>query len=325
MKKITAIIPVYNSAPFIKRCIESLLYQEYYNWEAIFVDDGSTDNSYDIICGYAKKDNRINVIRQKNSGAGIARNVGISKATGEYIVFIDSDDVVSPEYFKELVNRNEDVVFIDIDRVSEYGKILGKEYMSRYKSLDKDDFIRYQMTGAIPWGGVRKAVKRNLLQSNNIYFTSAKVGEEALYSFQLMLCAKSFGFIEIPVYQYVQRNQSLSRTRLEDPYAMLASVYLEYIDNQGITNRGYSNTINAVILTAATVSIDRIASYSNNFQEFKRKAITRWERTCLEISNRHDIDFKHMSMKSRIVVSLIKHGLYLFLYALSKLKTKIKG
>ena len=235
MKKITAIIPVYNAASYIERCIVSLQSQSYPDWEAIFVDDGSVDNSYDIICSYAKNDDRINVIRQMNAGAGLARNAGISKATGEYLVFIDSDDIIRPDYFQELINRNEDVVFIDIDRVNEDGKILKKEYMSRYKSLGKDDFIRYQMTGAIPWGGVRKAVKRNLIESNNIQFTSDIVGEEALYSFQLLLCAKTYGFIEKPVYHYIQREQSLSRTKLEDPYAMLAPSYEHIIDTQYIT------------------------------------------------------------------------------------------
>lgn len=238
MKKITAIIPVYNSALYLENCIATLQAQIYSDWEAIFVDDGSTDNSYEIICRYAKNDNRINAIRQSNAGAGMARNVGISKASGEYIVFIDSDDTINPIYFQELSNRNEDVVFIDIEQVNENGMILKKEYMSTYKLLNKDDFIRFQMTGAIPWGGVRKAVKRNLIDSNNILFTSYKVVEEALYSFNLMLCAKTFGFIEKPVYQYVQRRQSLSRTKLEYQYAMLAPSYTQLINSKGVSGGG---------------------------------------------------------------------------------------
>ena len=75
----------------------------------------------------------------------------------------------------------------------------------------------------------------------------------------------------------------------------------------------------------AAVSIDRIASYSKNFHEFKIKALARWRKAQSELSDTHGIDFKHMSMKSRIVVSMIKHGLYFSLYALSKIKAKIKG
>lgn len=324
MKKITAIVPVYNSASYIKRCIESILHQNWSCWEAIFIDDGSIDNSYDIISNYAKNDERISVIRQKNAGAGLARNTGISKATGEYIVFIDSDDVISPDYFQELAYHNEDVVFIDIAQVNEDGKILKKEYMSRYKSLSKNDFIRYQMTGAIPWGGVRKAVKRKLVEYNNIVFTSNTVGEEALYSFRLMICATTFGYIEKPVYQYVQRKQSLSRTKLEDPYVMLSTIYSQYIKDQNIIET-YTDTINAVTIMSAAVSIDRIAAYSKNYQEFKIKALERWEKACSEISYTNKIDLKHMSLKSRIIIFLIKNKLFLLAYATSKLKTRIKG
>lgn len=324
VKRISAIVPVYNSASYINKCIESLLAQRWSDWEAIFVDDGSTDDSYNIICGYAKNDDRISVIRQKNAGAGMARNAGISKAVGDYIVFIDSDDIIKPEYFQELANRNEDVVFIDINRVNEEGKLLTKEYMSRYKSLSKDDFIRYQMTGAIPWGGCRKAVKRNLIESTKIRFSSDKVGEEAIYSFKVMLCAKTYGFIEKPIYQYVQRAQSLSRTKLEDPYAMLADSYIHCADNQHIDDGGgYCDTINAVRITAAAVSIDRIARYSKNYCEFKIKALKRWRKACSEISDRHEIDFRHMSLKSRVVAFLIRKRLFYFTYVISRLKSKI--
>lgn len=180
------------------------------------------------------------------------------------------------------------------------------------------------MTGAIPWGGVRKAVKRKLVEYNNIVFTSNTVGEEALYSFRLMICATTFGYIEKPVYQYVQRKQSLSRTKLEDPYVMLSTIYSQYIKDQNIIET-YTDTINAVTIMSAAVSIDRIAAYSKNYQEFKIKALERWEKACSEISYTNKIDLKHMSLKSRIIIFLIKNKLFLLAYATSKLKTRIKG
>lgn len=89
---ITVIIPVYNSEKYIEKCLTSVTNQIYKNLEIIVVDDGSSDNSIDIIKNYAKKDNRIKIFSQENQGLSAARNVGLDLATGEYIVFLDSDD-----------------------------------------------------------------------------------------------------------------------------------------------------------------------------------------------------------------------------------------
>ena len=92
---ISVIVPVYNVEKYIRRCIESILIQEYRNFELILVDDGSTDSSGDICEEYAKDNNRITVIHQENKGLSGARNTGISNAKGEWVVFIDSDDYIS--------------------------------------------------------------------------------------------------------------------------------------------------------------------------------------------------------------------------------------
>ena len=139
--KISTIVPVYNTEKYVGRCIDSIISQTYPDWELILVDDGSTDGSLNIIESYAKKDPRINVIHQKNEGPGMARNSGIVQATGEYIVFIDSDDVIRPDYFEKLSKETAAVVFIDIDQVDEYYHILHKEHMSDYQALSKAMFF----------------------------------------------------------------------------------------------------------------------------------------------------------------------------------------
>ena len=99
---ISVIVPVYNVEKYIRRCIESILIQEYRNFELILVDDGSTDSSGDICEEYAKDNNRITVIHQENKGLSGARNTGISNAKGEWVVFIDSDDYISEDYLEYL-------------------------------------------------------------------------------------------------------------------------------------------------------------------------------------------------------------------------------
>ena len=93
--KISIIIPVYNVADYLREALDSVINQTYANWEAICVNDGSTDNSLEILKEYAQKDSRFIIIDQENAGVSKARNVALDNATGEYIMFLDSDD-----YFK---------------------------------------------------------------------------------------------------------------------------------------------------------------------------------------------------------------------------------
>lgn len=155
--KISVIVPVYNSEKYVGRCVDSIIAQTYQNWELILVDDGSTDNSLSILQEYENHDSRIKVIHQNNEGPGIARNTGIINAIGDYIVFVDSDDRISEDYFDLLSKKNEDVVFIDVDQVDEDFRVLKREHMSSFEGLSKDAFLRQQMTGKINWGGGTKS------------------------------------------------------------------------------------------------------------------------------------------------------------------------
>ena len=102
-KKVSIIVPVYNTEAYLSACVKSLQCQTHGDLELIFVDDGSTDNSAAILEAYAEKDPRVRVIRQKNGGVSAARNAGIEAATGAYIGFVDSDDTVEPQYVETLL------------------------------------------------------------------------------------------------------------------------------------------------------------------------------------------------------------------------------
>ena len=107
---ISAIIPVYNSEKYIQRMINSLLFQTYQNYEVILVNDGSSDDSGNICEKMSRKDNRFIVIQQNNAGAGTARNVGLMHVTGEWVAFLDSDDLIPENYFEVLVNRQSETL-----------------------------------------------------------------------------------------------------------------------------------------------------------------------------------------------------------------------
>ncbi len=127
---ISIIVPVYNSEKHLNKCIDSILAQTYNNLEVVFVDDGSQDNSYDILLEYQKSDKRVRVIKQNNAGAAAARNKGIDCAKGDFIGFVDSDDWIEPDMYeillKNLIEQNCDASRILINRVNEYDELLSR-------------------------------------------------------------------------------------------------------------------------------------------------------------------------------------------------------
>ncbi len=115
MPKVSVVVPVYNTEKYLPQCLDSIINQTFKDFECICINDDSTDNSLKVLEEYAKKDNRIKIISQKNAGLSNVKNVGIKNATGTYITFIDSDDFVSLDYLEKLYKRidenNYDVVY----------------------------------------------------------------------------------------------------------------------------------------------------------------------------------------------------------------------
>lgn len=315
---ISVIIPVYNAENYVSRCIESVQAQTYNDWQMILVDDGSKDKSLEICQMYAAHDGRILVIHQENAGAGAARNKGLSKASGDYIVFIDSDDYIGKDYFELLSKHDEDVVFIDVEAINEKGKVVSREYLSCFKNLNKDDFMRAQMTGKINWGGVRKVVKRDIIEDNKIRYSDHKVGEEAIFTYSSVFSAKSIAFIDKPVYFYVQREDSLSHTQMDNPWgAVSLSLKDKTIENGSYSD--YADTINAFILTAAAVSSDRLASKYSNV-EYKQKIEKLYFSLLKDIDFNYPIDYKHISLKAKLLGKLLLGRHFCLIRIISKVK-----
>ena len=107
MKLLSIIVPVYNVKSYLKKCVESIINQTYTNLQIILVDDGSTDGSQDICDEFAQRDSRIVVIHKENGGLSTARNVGMDRAKGAYIAFVDSDDWLEPNMYEALISQLE--------------------------------------------------------------------------------------------------------------------------------------------------------------------------------------------------------------------------
>lgn len=319
--KISVIIPVYNAQNYLDKSIGSVLRQTYENWELILVNDGSNDDSGIIIDTFAQQDDRIKALHQANQGPGAARNNGLQFATGEYVVFLDSDDYIEDDYFCLLEKnaKNADVVLIDVNQVNPSGEIIQKEYMSAYAKYTKDALLRAQMTGKIPWGGVRKAVKLSLLKKYNIVYTAHAIGEEALYSFKVLYFANKIEFLsQKPVYNYVDHENSQSKLRIHDPWGGVVFALSNYCKENGLYEE-FANTLNAFNMTATVVSLDRIACMYEK-KEINKYAKERVQELFDSYDKNYPCDKKSMSLKAKIFVPFLKRRKYKIVLFCSKLK-----
>ncbi len=208
MKKISVIIPIYNTEKYLSKCVSSVINQTYKNIEIILIDDGSTDRSLNICKKFSKNDDRIKVIYEENKGVSYARNMGIKNSTGEYITFIDSDDFIDENMllnlYNVLIKENADV------SVCGYDFYDGKHF--KYKKRKN-----YTLTGDDKYKGIfsfncqGKLYKKELF--NNILFDNKTFAEDAYINFKLLKKVNKITYIlEKPLYHYRKRNNSLSTT-----------------------------------------------------------------------------------------------------------------
>ena len=163
MKKISVIVPFFNSRKTLDRCLNSILAQTYKNFELIAVNDGSTDNSLEIVSSYAEKDNRIKIVNKAHKGVSSARNKALEVATGDLIQFVDADDDIEPDMFETAVSLMEetgaDIVVCNHDHPC----IMNYFGDSVLDFTDKKNIWRfYQNTfaGVVPWN---KLYKREII------------------------------------------------------------------------------------------------------------------------------------------------------------------
>lgn len=206
--KVSVVIPIYNTENYLSGCVDSVLKQTYNNIEVLLIDDGSKDNSLRIAKNYAAIDSRIRVFHKKNGGVSSARNLGIEKSTGEYIVFVDSDDEIEKQYVETLLSDVFSNRMIMCGIVNEYKN--GKKTIISSASLDKTNF-RFYMYADNAVGGFccNKIYNKKIISSNNISFNCAiKNCEDMLFNAQYSKYIDSFDYKKNALYHYRQRSDS---------------------------------------------------------------------------------------------------------------------
>lgn len=214
IEKVSIIVPVYNVEKFIKKCVNSLMNQTYKNIEIILVDDGSPDKCSMIIDDLSKKDDRIIVIHKKNGGVSSARNVGLSKSSGEYILFVDGDDYVDNDYvqfFVDLINYNKELN-IGIN-YSKYSISDGKNEYSDFNIYNSEQVILDLYTEKLNVAVWNKIYRKSFLVSNNIQFEeSIWFGEGMLFNIKCLQYTDSVAIGNKKVYHQVFNINSAMRS-----------------------------------------------------------------------------------------------------------------
>jgi len=217
------IIPVYNVEKYIDKCIYSVIEQEYKNFEIILVDDGSPDRCPEICDEYAKKDSRIRVMHKVNGGLSSARNCGINIATGEYILFLDSDDFWNSK--KALMNlydslKNEDIdvlVYNNIERscITNKEKVCDRIYdVGFMENASKEETLKYLLQNNLfPGAAWLTVTKRKMLINKKLYFIEGIKAEDIDWLIKVYLEADTFSAINEAFYVYLKyRNDSITGT-----------------------------------------------------------------------------------------------------------------
>lgn len=212
--KFSVIIPVYNCEEYLRRCLDSLVDQHYSDYELILIDDGSTDQSLAVCREYQEKYPQIKVMTQENGGPSIARNRGLSEASGDYLLFIDSDDYVSDTYFAVLDQtlRRSDADIVMFGSIGSISGLSAPENAALCGNKNIIGFYGSSASGLDYNSCCNKCFKRSAF--SGIRFPEKTVVEEDLiYNLLALDAAESMRFLNVPLYYYDQRTSGSVTTK----------------------------------------------------------------------------------------------------------------
>lgn len=220
---ISFIIPVYNVEKYIRICIESILKQDFKDYEIVLVDDGSKDRSGSICDEYAEKYSSISVIHKSNGGLSDARNAGIKKAVGDFILFVDSDDYIGENSLNKIAdclkqqNRKIDVMFLEAYKVFADNTTVSLRdgYLSEaINGQDKNKVMNHIASlPKYPGSACTKLIRRKLIIENQLYFEKGLLSEDIDWTIRLLINARTFAYCNASYYYYRQnRAGSITNT-----------------------------------------------------------------------------------------------------------------
>lgn len=292
---VSIIIPAYNIAPYLERCLESVRHQTYKELQIIIIDDGSTDQTGRIADSFAERDKRFHVIHKENSGVSAARKTGLEQADGEYIGFVDGDDYIEPEMYEKLVGLaveyDTDIAhcgyqMVFPDRVDLY------HGTNQLKVQDTYTGVKDLLEGNLVEPGLWNKIYRRKLFNQINYDENIVINEDLLLNYFLFHRSEKAVFIDIPYYHYMVRKNSASTSdwnehKIKDPIYVLEIMFQKENDvelKKVINNRYIYQLVRFVILKTDNRR-DEIKKYQQNLKKKLKIVLKNTDKTTISKKN----------------------------------------
>ncbi|MHB1001509.1 MAG: glycosyltransferase family 2 protein [Armatimonadota bacterium] len=341
--KISIIVPVYNAEKYLRRCLDSLVSQTLDDIEIIAVNDGSTDNSENILNQYKEKDSRIIAINRVNSGLSDARNCGVEHASGQYIGFIDSDDWVDlcmySDMYNEAISRSADVVMCTYLREYPGGsaeKAFNLPEMLYFPPDEVRDHVLRRIIGPVgdelakpdyldAWSTVwSKIYKRDVITDNSIKFVDTKIigsAEDALFNILAFYHTRAAVFINKPYYHYWRTNSSsftsTYKPRLLEQWGCLYSLINEFIKKNELPAIYEQALSNRICISTLNLGLNILSSNESPYLQFKNISNT-LNSSLIRNSIKH-FDLSYFDLKWKLFYFCVKHRINIIVFVTLKI------
>lgn len=325
-QKISIIVPIFNSEQYLKEAIDSMLAQTYRNIEIILIDDGSTDNSFKICTNYSNDNANVKTYRLPNGGVSKARNFGINKSTGDWITFVDSDDIISNDYCEKLIEcidestdmvigrtisfLNDDINYLVNDkyRGGECDEFVSKNEKNKlFESIlvDNYNYIKYPHISTCS----AKLINKSIIKSYKIkYDEDITLYEDAIFNMQIIYYSKKIKVINKKIYYYRARNNSSSNTFKIDMTEQYEKVYDKlnmFSQEKNVDLTKYLDYFKVKNLNTLLTNY-----YKNNDYDKKitKKLLDKYNRSL------KNVNYKILPKKRKVLKLLSSLNFYYFIY-----------
>lgn len=329
MPKYSVIVPTYNVEDYIEKCLNSILNQNFDDYEIIAVNDGSTDKSGEIVARIAEQNaDKINVITQENKGLGGARNTGMAAAKGEYFIFVDSDDYITPDMFSKidafLTKTPVDLLCFDYERVDEDGNSF--DYVQTHSSENTIFNLETEPAALFMTNSVwNKVYHRSLFEKAGVLFPDRAWFEDLATVVKLYPYAQKIGYINESFYKYLQRRGSIMHNSNADRNIDMITVVggiIEYYKEHGLFEKYYDELEFLAVFHIMTLCTMRVAGINfrhpllKKFYDFTKEMFPNFE-------NNKYISTQ-FGYKYKVVFAFSKRKMFFPIYLISKVYYLLK-
>lgn len=326
---ITIIVPFWNSASTLTKCIESILRQTIVDWELILVDDGSTDEGNKICNQYIKNDQRIHLIQLPHEGVATARNAALDIATGTKLCFIDADDTVEPNYLEGLCSHPEAEMVICgymVDKYNKVGQLLTTENHFQPELIINGITERYKLENAFASGimhiNCNKLYDMSIIRKYNLRYKSFLVNEDFIFVMEYLLHISTIAFVPKLLYHWIRTENTMTAVQsipqnILQIYEYAHQLLSQYLHNEKIADRIAYRSYELIIYKYLDLYKKRYISKSECFKLLK-------ELHQNKMVKRAFTNYNPVALIEKIIYIVNKTGLFYLTYLLQTLILKWK-